>query len=183
MKLWQVAHLSIYFYSIIYFGQLLSYEHDYILREIYSAEDVIQRIRIDLDSYQAEEEHNFIVDITVVFIEMYEKIVGVTVTYCLMMHNPVLQQNLHDEVAKIIAQDMIKVFAILAKQLVYFVLNAKMSLQEKIFYCGLIASIIILIKLGIDQIPQSIKPKNRDENNNYNLQESGYVTGKFDYYK
>jgi hypothetical protein len=183
MKLWQVARLSIYFYGVIWCGQLLSCDQNNILQEIYAAENVIKKIGIDLNDYQEQQDHSFIVDITVIFIEMYEKIVGVTVTYCLMMHNPVLQQNLHDEVGRIIAQDMIKVFAILAKQCVYFILNKKMSLQEKIWHCGLVVSIIILIKLGIDQIPQSIKPKNRDENNNYNLQESGYVTGKFENYK
>ncbi len=115
---------------------------------------VIGGMRIDLESYEQDfSDRDCIVEISIILVEMYEKIVSATVTYFLMMHNPMLQQNLHDEVAKIIARDMIKIFAILGKEFIFFIFNKKMTVQEKLARCCAIGAVIIVLKIGIDQFP------------------------------
>ena len=101
------------------------------LSDFYTASKIIDNLRIEMQDYQVKEEicadRDWIVEITVILIEMYEKIVAATATYFLMMHNPYLQQNLQDEVARIITRDLVKIFAILGKELTYFIFNHEMT--------------------------------------------------------
>ncbi|MBV8660817.1 MAG: hypothetical protein JO129_01565 [Candidatus Dependentiae bacterium] len=218
--------LSFYLYITIYFiGSFINLEAlEYIsmqkrcldkdLLEMFTTLRVIKKIHKDLqDQYhelqnsdyeqqkECEKEEDFIVDIMIILTGTYEKIIGVTVTYYLTLNTPI-QQNLHNSIAQILAEDSIKIISILGKKLMYFVFNLHLSWQEKLWYCACVISIITIIKLGIDQIPQQIpqpiqppfpyysqeqsyNPYNINENHLYNVtriqqEKSGCSIDKFD---
>ena len=104
----------------------------------------------------------------VIFIEMYQKIVEATVAYYLMP-NTSIHHNLHDIIIKIIADYVIKLTSILSSKLIDFIFDHKISWQEKVAYCGWILSMMIIIKLGIEQLP---KDNNIAKNNTVNCCEN-----------
>ena len=129
------------------------------------------------------------IEIIAILVGTYEKIVGTTVTYYLMMNMPG-QQNIQYSIAVIIAQDAVKILNILSKRLLSFICSQKMTWQQKAWYCTWVAAVIILIKLGIDQIPQPEKSDKKEcfpplmpvqNSNSHQIQEpeSGFLQGKF----
>jgi hypothetical protein len=182
MKLSQAIGLCLYFYGIMSFvSAAQSSQRDASLLDMYTAQCIIKNMHDEIQSC----DEDFVVEIMVILVGTYEKIVGATVSYCLMMHNPVLQEDLHDEVARILAQDIIKILSILLRQFVSFITDKKITLKEKLYYCALIGTAIIIIKLGVDQLPKSLKKKdnNKDNQSDDLPAESGYVSGKFAHYR
>lgn len=178
-----ISRLSFYFCIILYFtgsfinlealnciteqNRYLDYSHNKIISDleildVYTTLRVVRDVHDDVQSQLSQNnqlgQHDFIVDIMAVCVGMYEKIVGATVTYYLMAYLP-MHQNLHDIVGKIIAEGIIEITSILSRQLIHYIFNQNMTLREKIWYCGCAISIIGLIKIGIDQIPQIMKPE------------------------
>ncbi len=143
----------------------------------------IQRDIENLHEQQSQEDQivqqDCVTDIMIILIGTYEKMIGATVTYYLMMNLPI-QQNLHQTIAIILADDIIKIINILGKQLLQFIFNHQISWQKKVWYCAWIVSIIAVIKIGIDQIPQSIQPQ---QFNIINDDKSSYLKDKFSNYK
>ncbi len=159
------------------------------LRDVYTTLHTIKKIHQDIENQHNESseedqiiQHDCIVEIMIVLIGTYEKIVGATVTYYLMMNMPI-QQNLHQTIAIIIAEDIIKILRILGNQLIHFIFNRHMTIQEKIWYCTWIVGMIVGIKMCIDTIPQSIKPQPEAHVTINNSNESGYLSDKFSNYK
>ena len=183
MKLSQTSRM--FFLCFLGFNVgLQALQQDQLLLDMYTTQQIIKNIHAEIGGHQDEQiDHDVVNEVMLILIGTYEKVVGITVTYCLMMHNPMLQYDLRDEIAKIIAQDAIKIISILIKQCTYFIFNKKMNLKEKLWYCGLIASIIVIIKLGLDQIPLSIQQENSDKNLINLDKESGYVSDKFSIYR
>ena len=151
--------------SAIFHQQLNDQEiNDQNVLDTYTTLRTIKRIHRDVqDQYDQRPEDNhqqqdFMIDIMVLLVSMYEKIVAATVTHYLMLHVPG-QEDLQITVARIIAQDTVKIIAILGKQLMYFIFSQQMTWQEKLWYCGWVVTVIVIIKLGIDQISKSEKQK------------------------
>ena len=179
---------------------------DRILLDMYTTLRVIKKIHRDVenqceqftqDDEYLQDEHpqqDFMIDIMIVLVGTYEKIVSATVNYYIMMHTP-MQQDLQNNVAMIIAEDVVKIFNILGRRLIVFLIDHKMTWQKKIWYCMSIASVIIMIKIGIDQIPKIVKidkPESsspyifpRENDNLYKISEpeSGYLKDQFNYWK
>ena len=190
MKLSQTSGIYFYFYTLVMICgwnvPMQASQDNRCLSYLQTTQNAINNLRIDLEGYEYGQDipdRDFIVEITVILIEMYEKIVSATVVYILMMHNPMLQQNLRDEVARIIARDMVKIFAILSRELTCFIFSQKMNVQEKIARCCVIAAIIVIIKLGIDQISFENKQNNITNNYVFSKEESGYLSDKFGAYR
>jgi|GEM_PF-1441807 len=170
------SRLSFYFFIFLCFAgtfinlEALNYAavteqegiSDIDILDMYTTLRVIRGVHDDVQDQLSHddqlEQSDFIVDIMIVLVGMYEKIVGATATYYLMAYLPV-QQSLHEIVGKIIANGVIEIMSILSRQLIRYIFNQDMTLREKIWYCAWAISIIGLIKVGIDQIPQSIKPE------------------------
>ena len=206
MKQLIIPSLSFYFYIVICFagsfldlkafGSTIPYQHlnDQQLLDTYTTLKVIKRIQIDVQNKyddQIQEDNqspqpDFMIDVMVVLFGTYEKIVGATVTHYVMINMP-MQQNLQSTVARIIAEDLIKIISILGKQLMNFIFSKQMTLQEKIWHCAWVFSVIIMIKIGIDQLPVSTKPQqpfynslhNGSDSQRIQGEESVYLTGKF----
>ena len=130
---------------------------------IYTTLRIIQKIHRDVedhyDQLPAEDmamQQDCMIEIIAILVETYEKIVGTTATYYLMMNMP-MQQNLQEAIAVIIAQDTLKILHVLGKRLLQFITSQNMTWQQKAWYCTWVAGIIIIIKLGIDQLPQPEK--------------------------
>jgi len=102
---------------------------------------------LDLDIVD-ECQDDILIEIMAILLGMYEKIVGATVTYLVMSHTP-MQENLHVMIAKIISDDALRIFNIIGKKYIEFVLNKKISLQDKIIYCMSLACCIVFIKMGL----------------------------------
>ena len=165
------SRLSFYFYVILCFaGSFIDLDalnftiapgevREAEILNMYTTLRVIRMVHDDThDQLLQEVDHqpDFIVDVMTVFVGVYEKIVGATVTYYLIPHLS-MKQNLHDIVGRIIADGVIEIASILSRQLIYYISNQSMTLREKIWYCAWAISIIALIKVGIDQIPQFIQ--------------------------
>jgi hypothetical protein len=206
MKQSIMPSLSFYLYIAIYFVAvpidlqasfpfLTGQEQleDQAMHDIYTTLRMIKDMHRDVEHQQDElpqeeqiAQQDFILDIMVVLVGTYEKIVGATVTYYLMMNMPT-----HDTVAIIIAEDIIKIINILGKRLIYFIFNRQMTWQEKVWYCAWVISVIAIIKISIDQIPQSVKPQQSAYDlpvqdvdlNKISDDKSAYIKDKFSNYK
>ncbi|MDP3787721.1 MAG: hypothetical protein Q8Q60_00205 [Candidatus Chromulinivorax sp.] len=160
------------------------------LIDVYTTLHTIKKIHRDIENFhdQLPEEDQIIqqdcmTDIMIVLIGTYEKIIGATVTYYLMINVPI-QQNLHQTIGMILAEDTVKIINILGKQFIHFMFNHHMTWQKKAWYCAWIISILVMIKIGIDQIPQSIKPQQQDiDFNLINDDKSSYLKDKFSNYR
>ena len=104
----------------------------------------------------------------------YEKIVQSTVAYFLMYHNPVMQQNLRDQITYIIVQDVMKIVSILVQDGFDFINTQEISTSEKIAYCSAILIMIAGMKLGIDKLQVSMVENKKDQ-----TEETSYVIEKF----
>jgi hypothetical protein len=125
-------------------------------------------------------QEDFVVEMVTILMGTYEKMIGLTVSYCLMMHNPLMQQKIKDEIAALLAQDTITIMSILSKQAIYYMFDKKVTVQKKLWYCSAIISMIIIMKCGIDQIPVSIKPqKDQKEDGD----KTSYLKDKFALYR
>src|SRR3989339_1038483 len=212
----QSIRLSLYFYLFIvmFFTQTIACDqiykeiplqiqdqkNDQQLLDIYTTLRIIKKIHKDLEDYSSDalplEDQTFqedcMIEIIAILVGTYEKIVGATVTYYLMINMPG-QQNIQHTIAIIIAQDAIKILNILSKRLLSCIYSQKMTWQQKAWHCTWVVGVIILIKLGIDQIPQPYKSDKSDKKENIPLQvsvqnsdshkiqeaESGFLQGKF----
>ncbi len=164
-----ISSLSFYFYIVICFaGALLQGQapeslimqkqiSDQKILQMYTTLRVITRIHRDIaDQNNLEdqfEKHDFLIEIMAILMETYQKIIAATVTHYLMIHTP-MQQDLQTTIIRIIAGDMIQVFAILGKHLLHFVVSDAVTLQQKLFYCIWFTCIIAMIRIGVDQIPK-----------------------------
>ena len=169
---------------------------DKTLLDIYTTLRIIKQIHRDTENQyellpeeDQDIQQDFMVDIMIVLVGTYEKIIGTTVTYYLTM-NMAIQQDLQSSVAIIIAEDMAKIFNIISKKLVFFIFNQRMTWQQKLWYCTWTLTVIGIIKLGIDQIPKIIKPeqlhqelssKNDGISKKNNEDKSAYLKDEFDY--
>lgn len=104
------------------------------------------------------ERHDYMIDVITILAGTYKKIVAATVIHYLLVHVPE-QKNLHEIVAQIIADDTIKIIDILFKEFLYVITHYKMTWREKMWYCTCFVSLIIMIKLEIDQIPEIAEEK------------------------
>jgi hypothetical protein len=127
--------------------------YDKDILEIYTALKVQCDLEEDFDQLEDDEEpiqQDFIIDIIVVLVGMYEKIVASTVTHYLLINLPG-QEKLQNIVTKIIAEDIVKIISILCQRVLHFIYSHRMTWKEKLSYCIWVASIIVMIKLSIDQ--------------------------------
>lgn len=182
MKFMQVMFAIVSFWSVVYANRS---EHEQFLLDIYISEKIIKQVHDDMvnlfdrdDEDQVQEE--FVVEIVSILMGTYEKMIGLSVSYCLMMHNPLMQQKIKDEIATLLAQDTIKILAMLSKQAIYYMCDEKVTLKEKLWYCGAIISMIIIMKCGIDQIPVSMKSQKDQQEN---VDRTSYLTDKFALYR
>lgn len=213
MKQSIILSLSFYLCMTMYFLGTTSFleafyspreqSQDQAILHMYTTLRVIKKIHRDVEneynqlsqdgnefSQDDEQQQDFMIDIMIVLVGTYEKIVGATVTYYVMMNTP-FQQDLQNSVAIIIAKDAVEIFNILGRQLITFIMNHKMTWQKKLWYCMWTISIIAMIKLGIDQIPKTVKPELSTyvfppENNNLEKiqgPESAYLKEKFNNWK
>lgn len=208
MKQLIMPSLSFYLYiATCFFGLTIFLEASYDAHHILSQDQtlsnvhttlrVIKQVHRDIEDLHEQSiqdnqfpEHDFLIDIMIVLVGTYEKMVGATVTYYLMINMPI-QYNLQDAVARIIAEDIIKIMSILGKRFIHFIFDRHMTWKEKLWYCAWIISVITLIKIGIDQIPQPVQPQPtlyNLPNEIMNLQKneedkSGYLKEKFNDWK
>ena len=134
--------------------------------DIYTTLRVIQKIHRDVEDHYDQlppedmaMQQDCMIEIITILIETYKKIVGTTVTYYLMMNTP-MQQNLQQSIGLIIAEDTLKILHVLGNRLLQFITSQNMTWQQKAWYCTWVAGIIIIMKLGIDQLPQ---PEKKDK--------------------
>ena len=117
----------------------------------------IKDLRDEFDDIEYPEDEDkrpdFMIEIMNILSGTYEKIIGATVTYYLMI-NLAGQNNLHETVAKIMTEDAIKILGILTQEYGYFLSSQTMSLRQKIWYCTCSWLLIMACKMAIDQIPQ-----------------------------
>lgn len=181
MKFMQVMFAIVSFWSMVYANRS---EHEQFLLDIYISEKIIKKVHDDIvDLFDRDEDQvqeKFVVEIVAILMSTYEKMIGLTVSHCLMMHNPLMQQKIKDEIATLLAQDTIKITSILSKQAIYYMFDEKVTLKEKLWYCGAIISMIIIMKCGIDQIPVSIKSQKDQQEN---VDRTSYLTNKFALYR
>jgi hypothetical protein len=108
------------------------------------------------DEDMIHDDQDFVMEIMEILISMYEKIVSASVSYYILMDLP-RQEKLQNIVARIIAQDTLKIINILNKKIINYLFNKDMTWERKILYCAFIGVIIMIIKLGIDRIAQNIQ--------------------------
>ncbi len=181
MKLIQVIFVMISVWHVVYATRS---EHEQFLLDIYTSKKIIKQMHdevVDLSSHDdSQKQEEFVIEILTILMSTYEKMIGLTVSYYLMMHNPYMQQKIKDEIATMLSQDVIKILSIVSKQALYYMFDEDVTLQEKLWYCGAIISMIIVMKLGIDQIPPSMKlQKNQQEH----VDKTSYLTDKFALYR
>jgi hypothetical protein len=157
---------------------------DQEIANIYTTLRVIQKIHRDVEDHYDQlppedmaMQQDCMIEIISILVETYEKIVGTTVTYYLMMNMP-MQQNLQQAIAVIIAQDTLKILHVLGKRLLQFITSQNMTWQQKAWYCTWVAGIIIIIKLGIDQLPQ-IEKKEKDSSQEKNSSATPILNSDF----
>jgi len=147
-------------YEIIHTQPLYFDHYDNIYDQ--KAQNIVTQLcdvyhKID-DLQQQEYQLDITVEVIIMFIEMYQKIVEATVAYYLMPNSQV-QYNLHDIIMQIITEHTIKIISFLGQKFIEFICNRQMSWQEKISYCACILSMIYIIKIGIEKLSISIKPE------------------------
>lgn len=126
------------------------------------------------DTHDEENQQSMIMAIMVILSDTYQKIIKATVAYY-VMSNTTIHYDLHTVVAKILAEDSIKIFGILGQGFTRFMLSHTMTWKEKIWYCVSIMVIIVGIKLAIDGLPQKYTYYDFYKNDNKN----SYVEDKF----
>ena len=143
----QSIQLSLYFYIsiVMLFTEAIMYAQDYNvvslriqeqkqeqqLLDIFTTLRIINKIHKDIednsDQLSLEDQalqEDCMIEIIAILVGTYEKIVGTTVTYYLMMNMPA-QQNIQHTIGIIIAQDTIKILNILSKRLLLFIYSQK----------------------------------------------------------
>ena len=144
---------------------------------------ILQDLRHEFEHFPTDESHSdLIIHIAVnAFVEMYQKIVEATVTYYLMPNMPA-KQNLHDIIIRIIADDTIRLIALLCRELIHFIFDHQMSWQEKAYHCAWVISVILIIKMGVENLPKSINPTGMiQDNGNKNDEKPFWPKGRPDF--
>ena len=178
----------IFFYGFVFglflcvdFSALSSHSAMY---DFYRSQATIKKLSDDVSSIENEDVKDCVDKILLILVDTYEKIVGATVLYYLMMHDPCAQKDIHSEIAKIMHDATLKILTILKKELLFFVFDKKISLQKKCKACLVIVSIILLMKLGINNFCIiSNQEKNKEGLDVDMSQESIYLSDKFSNYR
>ena len=113
---------------------------------------VIRELHDEIESVSYWFDTNLLMDVTMSLIEMYKKIVEITVMHYLMPGG-LSQKEFHDKIIKIISNDITKIIDSLCKKFVAYIFNQDLTWQDRICHCAWILSIILIIKTGIKEIP------------------------------
>jgi len=162
MNIFYLNRFYIFIFFVTSFASAVDQTHADILNapeliDIRLTLTALKDIQHELEDDPSELESDVIIEIILVCVEMYEKIVEVTVTHSLMV-NVAGQQNLHDAIVRIIVLHVIKIINILYHEFLQFVFNHKITWKEKIAHSLWIFGVILIIKTGIEKLPKSINP-------------------------
>jgi len=161
-----------------------SFEDECIF-EIYTTLRIIDQMRYNIEEYDqnvfyspvnTDNNHqDFMVEIIGLLLAMYGKIIEATVTHYLIGELP-LDKNGYEAIIKIIATDSIVIMQVTGKHLFLFLSDSNISWQEKVYRCAFVFGIVLIIKVGMDSMPDMIKKyvkpsdiKPRDNQNNVNV--------------
>lgn len=100
---------------------------------------------------------DIVIEVVLICVEMYEKIIEATVTYYLLINVPG-QQNLHDVIVRIIVNHVIKIINILYRQFMHFIFDHELTWKEKVMHCTWILGFIFVIKISLEKLPKTINP-------------------------
>lgn len=155
---------SIFFYFYFFFSvHALSCLEDSDIIALPEFEDIqitLVAIRDMQNEFEDEMQvfrSDVVVEIVLICIEMYEKIVEATVAHCLLIHVPG-QQSIHDVIARIIVSHVLKIINILYREFMNYLFNHELTWKEKMIHCAWILGFIFVIKIGLEKLPKTTKP-------------------------
>ena len=117
----------------------------------------IKDIQHEFEDDAHELRSDIVMEVVLICVEMYEKIIEATVTYYLLINIPG-QQNIHDVIARIIVSHVLKIINILYRQFMHFIFDHELTWKEKVMHCTWILGFIFVIKISLEKLPKTINP-------------------------
>jgi len=157
---------SIFFYFYFFFSvHALSCLEDSEIIALPEFEDIqitlgtIRNIQYEFEFEDSVHEikSDVMMEVILICVEMYEKIIEATVTYYLLINVPG-KQNIHDVIIKIIVNHVLKIINILYREFMHYLFNHELTWKEKMIHCAWILGFVFVIKMGLEKLPKTTKP-------------------------